>query len=102
MVSANLSYTDFQYATIIPTEYLGTANNHQPAKIPAYSLLDFKAQYQIKINNKYRVTLSASAHNILNEKFVVRAYDTPLHSLDNTQVILGHGRCFSASMALGF
>lgn len=102
MVSAYLSYTDFQYATIIPTEYLGTANNHQPAKIPAYSLLDFKAQYQIKIKNKYRVTLSASVHNVLNEKFVVRAYDTPSHSLDNTQVILGHGRCFSASMALGF
>lgn len=102
MVSANLSYFDFQYATIIPTECLGTAGNHQPAKVPAYSLLDINAQYQIKIKNKISLTLAASVHNILNEKFVARAYDTPSHSLDNTQVILGHGRCFSASLSLEF
>jgi outer membrane receptor for Fe3+-dicitrate len=100
-LSADWVFYDRLYANFDPVNRNNPDDSSQPYKIPAYSLIDLYAGYDLKVK-QFPVSLQLSCQNIFNKESIIRGDDGYGHDLETFTGFWSLGRTFNVSAKISF
>jgi hypothetical protein len=94
------AYYDRFWATFNPEVRNNPADREQPWRLPAYTLTDLAAGYEVPVASDIRLQVFGNLHNLLNVRYIVTALDGPSHRQNTARFFYGFGRTWNFGMRL--
>ncbi len=95
-----VAYYDRFWATFDPTSRNNPNDRNQPWRLPAYTLIDLAAGYEVPIATDIRLLVFGNIHNLLNARYIVTALDGPTHDERTGQFFYGFGRTWNFGLRI--
>jgi outer membrane cobalamin receptor len=99
--SADWLYFNRLYANFDPANRNNPDDRTQPYRIPAYSLFDLYAGYDLQAK-QFPVSFEFACQNVFNKETIIRGDDGASHTLDSFSGFWSHGRTFNISVKISF
>ena len=99
--SADWLYFNRLYANFDPANRNNPDDRTQPYRIPAYSLFDLYAGYDLQAK-QFPVSFEFACQNVFNKETIIRGDDGASHTLDSFKGFWSLGRTFNISVKISF
>ena len=99
--SADWLYFNRLYANFDPANRNNPDDRTQPYRIPAYSLFDVYAGYDLNAK-QFPVSFEFACQNVFNKETIIRGDDGVSHNLDSFKGFWSLGRTFNISVKISF
>ena len=99
--SADWLYFNRLYANFDPANRNNPDDRTQPYRIPAYSLFDLYAGYDLQAK-QFPVSFEFACQNVFNKETIIRGDDGVSHNLDSFKGFWSLGRTFNISVKISF
>jgi iron complex outermembrane receptor protein len=95
-----VAYYDRFWATFDPATRTNPNDRSQPWRLPAYTLIDLAAGYEVPIATDIRLLVFGNIHNLLDTRYIVTAQDGPTHDERTGRFFYGFGRTWNFGLRL--
>ncbi len=101
-IKPRITRFDKNYASFSAVDLTGGNENRESWKLPAYSLLDLSAGYEIPFDGKFKVNIYGTMNNVLNTMYLNEAQGNGGFNATYSLVYFGVGRTFIFGTKLTF
>jgi len=95
-----VAYYDRFWAAFNPETRNDPNDRSQPWRLPAYTLVDLAAGYEVPISTDMRLQVFGNIHNLLNARYIVTALDGPTHDERSARFFYGFGRTWNFGLRI--
>ncbi len=95
-----VAYYDRFWATFDPETRNNPNDRAQSWRLPAYTLVDLAAGYEVSVSTDIRLLIFGNIHNLLNTRYFVTALDGPTHDERTARFFYGFGRTWNFGLRL--